>query len=122
MVPGSPGNLIDSERNPNGESELAHLMRVFVDNLRDARLLVEAGEKAEPMFPVHRKMRCAWPTNPSERDAAYDGRAQGYLTVVSAFDAAPSRQGFNAIIDSCVACHQVSCSGVIEFIDSLRWQ
>jgi hypothetical protein len=26
------------------------------------------------------------------------------------------------IINSCVACHQVSCGGVIEFIESLRWE
>ena len=68
--PGAPGNLIPSPRNPNGDSELAVLMRLFVDNLRDAKLLIEAGEKVPPLFPTHRTMRCAWPTNPAERDEA----------------------------------------------------
>ena len=120
--PGSPGNLIPSERNPNGDSELAVLMRVFVDGLRDARLLVEAGEKAKPLFPDHRAMRCAWPTVPADRDEGYDTRSQGYLATVRAFDAAPSKEAYNLIINSCVACHQVSCGGVIEFIESLRWE
>lgn len=120
--PGSPGNLIKSTRNPNGDSELAVLMRTFVDGLRDARVLVEAEQEVKPLFPVHRMMRCAWPTVPSDRDEGFDARAQGYLAVVRAFDAAPSKDTYNAVVNSCVACHQVSCGGVIEFIETLRWQ
>ena len=120
--PGSPGHLIKSDRNPNGDSELAVLMRLFIDGLRDARVLVEAKQAVKPLFPVHRSMRCAWPTVPSDRDEGYDARSQSYLAVVRGFDAAPSQESYNAIINSCVACHQVSCSGVIEFIESLRWE
>ena len=120
--PGSPGNLIPSDRNPNGDSELAVLMRVFVDGLRDAKVLVEAEQPVQPLFPVHRAMRCAWPTVPSDRDEGYDARSQSYLAVVRGFDAAPTKASYNAIINSCVACHQVSCGGVIEFIASLRWE
>lgn len=121
-VPGSPGNLIKSERNPNGDSELAVVMRLFVDGLRESRLMIEAGEPVKPLFPVHRAMRCAWPTVPSDRDEGYDARAQSYLSVVRQFDGAPSKGSYNAIVGSCVACHQVSCGGVIEFIESLRWE
>lgn len=119
---GSPGHLIKSERNPNGDSELAVLMRLLVDGLRDARLLAEAGEKVQPLFPVHRAMRCAWPTKPEDRNEGFDARAQAYLATVQAFDGAPSKESYNAIITSCVSCHQVSCGGVIEFIESLRWE
>ena len=123
---GSPGNLIPSPRNPNGDSELAVLMRLFIDDLREARLLLEAGAKADKslakMWPTHRLMRCAWPTKPSDRDESFDGRAQSYLMTVRAFDEAPSKDSYNAIVTSCVACHQVSCAGVIDFIESLRWQ
>ena len=37
-VPGSPGHLIVSPRNPNGDSELAVPMRQFVDDLTEARI------------------------------------------------------------------------------------
>jgi hypothetical protein len=120
--PGSPGNLIKSKRNPNGDSELAVLMRLFVDGLRETRLLVEAEEPVAPLLPVHRSMRCAWPTVPSDRDAGFDARSQSYLSVVRSFDESPSKGTYNAIISNCVACHQVSCGGVIEFIESLRWE
>jgi hypothetical protein len=121
-IPGSPGNLIKSERNPNGDSELAVVMRLFVDGLRDSRLMIEAGEPVKPLFPVHRVMRCAWPTVPSERDEGYDARSKAYLNVVRYFDESPSKDTYNAIVSNCVACHQVSCGGVIEFIESLRWE
>ncbi len=121
-VPGSPGNLIPSDRNPNGDSELAVLMRRFVDDLREARLMIEAGQPLKPLFPTHRKMRCAWPTVPAERDEAYDGRAKTYLTAVRAFDEAPGKHTYNAVVTGCVACHTVSCGGVIPLIETLQWQ
>ena len=121
-VPGSPGHLIQSARNPNGDSELSVLMRSFVDDLRNARTLAEAGEKIPAMYPRHRKMRCAWPTKPDERNERFDLRAQGYLGAVRAFDLEPKKSTYNSIIDGCVNCHAQSCGGPLDFIDSMRWQ
>ena len=81
-IPGSPGNLIKSPRNPNGDSELAVLMRQFVDDLREVRMLAEAGQPLRKLLPVHRRMRCAWPTKPDERNERFDTLAQGYLAAV----------------------------------------
>jgi hypothetical protein len=120
-IPGSPGNLIKSTRNPNGDSELAVLMRRFVDDLRDVRTKLEAKEPLAPLYPTHRKMRCAWPTKPEERDQNYDNRAVGYLAAVRAFDREPGKATFNAIIDGCVHCHAQSCGGPLDFIDGMRW-
>lgn len=121
-IPGSPGHLIKSARNPNGDSELAVLMRQFVDDLREARSLMAAGEPLKKLYPVHRKMRCAWPTKPDERNANFDNRAQGYLASVRAFDAEPGKASYNAILDGCINCHSQSCGGPLDFIDSMKWQ
>lgn len=121
-IPGSPGHLIQSARNPNGDSELAVLMRRFVDDLQTVRPMLEAGEKVAPLFPVHRTMRCVWPTKPEERNQQYDLRAQAYLAAVSAFDQAPGKDTYNAMIAGCIACHSVSCGGPLEFIGEMRWQ
>lgn len=120
--PGSPGHLIVSPRNPNGDSELATLMRRFVDDLRDVRTLVEAGQPVKPLFPVHRTMRCAWPTRPEDRNEKFDERAQGYLAAVFAFDQKPGKDAYNAMIAGCIACHSQSCGGPLDFIDSMKWQ
>ena len=121
-VPGSPGHLIKSERNPNGDSELSALMRRFVDDLREVRTLLEAGETVPKLWPVHRRMRCAWPTKPEERDQAYDQRAQGYLQAVRAFDEGPGKGTYNGMIAGCISCHSVSCGGPLDFIDGMKWQ
>ncbi|MFY9341128.1 MAG: hypothetical protein WAT39_01475 [Planctomycetota bacterium] len=121
-IPGSPGNLIKSPRNPNGDSELADLMRKCVEDLRNARSLIDAGEPVPAMFSKHRKMRCAWPTKPDQRNQDFDTRAQGYLAAVRAFDADPSRANYNRIVDGCIHCHSNSCGGPLDFIDSMKWQ
>lgn len=121
-IPGSPGHLIKSERNPNGDSELAVLMRLFVDDLRDLRPLLEAGQPVKKLHGTYRKMRCAWPTNPSERNEAYDARAVAFLGLVKAFDAAPGKDSYNGIIAGCIACHSQSCGGPIDFIDGMKWE
>ena len=121
-VPGSPGHLIPSPRNPNGDSELASIMRMFVDDLRDARVLVEAGEPVKKLHPRFRKMRCAWPTVPSDRNEKFDGLAQAYLDRVKLFDAKASKVTYNGIIDGCIACHDQSCGGPLEFIGGMRWE
>lgn len=120
-VPGSPGHLIASPRNPNGDSELAVLMRRFIDDLTEARIQAQGGGEVKAMFANHRTMRCAWPTNPSERDAGYDARAQAYLYAVQQFDAAPGKMTYNAVVANCIACHQASCSSVVPFIETLKW-
>ncbi len=120
-IPGSPGHLIVSARNPNGDSELSALMRQFVDDLRTVRPLLEAKQPIQKLFPTHRKMRCAWPTKPEERTEAFDGREQGYLAAVRAFDDAPGQVTYNAIIAGCISCHSVSCGGPLDFIDSMKW-
>lgn len=121
-IPGSPGHLIQSSRNPNGDSELSVLMRQFVDDLREVRTLVEAKQPVKKLWPVHRKMRCAWPTKPEERNAGFDGRAQGYLAAVRAFDEAPSQSSYNGMIAGCISCHSVSCGGPLEFIGGMKWE
>ena len=97
-------------------------MRRMVEQLKENRLRVKGGESIERMWPAHRTMRCAWPTNPDERNEGYDGRAQSYLATVRAFDEAPSQATYNGVVNGCIACHQVNCGGVIGFLETLRWE
>lgn len=121
-IPGSPGHLIVSSRNPNGDSELSVLMRQFVDDLREVRVRIEAKQPVKQLLPVHRKMRCAWPTKASDRNVGFDGRAQSYLATVRMFDAAPGQATYNAMIAGCISCHAQSCGGPLDFIDSMTWR
>lgn len=120
-VPGSPGHLIASEINPNGASELATLMRTFVADWKDARVKLEADAGVTARLPVHRKIRCSWPTAANDRNPAFDGLAVSYLAKVKAFDAKPSRETYEGVLDGCKACHEVSCGGPLELIQGMRW-
>ena len=120
-IPGSPGHLIKSARNPNGDSELAVLMRQFVDDVREARTLLEAGQPVKNLYPTYRQMRCMWLTKPDERNANFDGRAIAFLGVVQAYDSKPGKETYNGIINGCIACHSQSCGGPLDFIDSMKW-
>jgi cytochrome c553 len=120
-VPGSPGHLITSDLNPNGASELATLMRTMVADWRAAKATIERGETPTAKHhAVHRKLRCAWPTDPGDRNATFDGMAVTYLTAVKAYDAAPTRETYGAVISACAACHEVTCGGPLELIEGLR--
>jgi hypothetical protein len=116
-IPGSPGHLIPSDINPNGASELATLMRTFVANWKEAREQLLAGQTpTTPRLPVHRRIRCSWPTDPKDRDEKFDGLAQAYLVQVKAFDAAPSKDTFTGVINGCAACHEATCGGPLDLI------
>ncbi len=121
-IPGSPGHLIRSPRNPNGDSELSYLMRQMADDLEAARKAVAAGTRPAPLLPIHRRIRCSWPTKLDERNAQFDGMAQSYLAAVKTFDETPTQGAYNAIVQGCVSCHSVSCRGPLDRIDELVWR
>lgn len=97
-------------------------MRLFVDDMREARTLLEAGEATKPLYPTYRKMRCAWMSKPDERNEKFDARAVAYLGLVKAYDASPNQATYNGIIAGCISCHSQSCGGPLDFIDGMKWQ
>jgi hypothetical protein len=121
-VPGSPGHLIPSERNPNGDSELAALMRTMQKDLKDARAALDEGKTLpRELLPVHKKMRCSWPTRPADRTPVFDGFAIAYLSRLSAFDRhePDPKAAYDGVLESCRHCHEQSCPGPIAAIDAL---
>lgn len=121
-IPGSPGHLIPSDRNPNGLSELAQLMRVMNDDMVALRERVLAGEPVGPLPEHHYGMRCAWPTDQKARNRAYDGMAVHYLGRLEAMHApgADPQASYEALVDACVTCHQARCPGPVAAILELR--
>lgn len=135
-APGSPGNLLPSELHDQGASELAALMRLMQEDLhRSANALRQEAvggehgiEKSAPLHPTHRRIRCAWPTDPAERTPSFDAFAVAYLAQVKSSDesmaeAAPlevRRAAHNRVVDGCRACHETTCSGPLPAIEKLR--
>jgi hypothetical protein len=124
-VPGSPGHLIQTARNPNGQSELAALMRTMQADLQAARAAIGRGERVSPMLARHRKIRCSWPTQASDRDQAFDVNAQGYLRAIERLQTSPpdkdrAAAAFDGVLDACRTCHERVCSGALAAVEALR--
>ncbi len=121
-VPGSPGHLVPSERNPNGASELALLMRSMLEDTEAAKTAIVDNRALPPLWSRHRKMRCAWPTEPSDRNAAFDARAADYLARLRELETATTsrRDAYKKVVAACRGCHETTCSGVLDTIDKLK--
>lgn len=60
-------------------------------------------------------------TVPSDRDAFFEIELQNFTEVYSALEAQEeiTKDAYNAMIQSCLSCHQVKCTGPIERIKKL---
>jgi len=112
-VPGSPGHLVKSERNPNGDSELALVMRDMLDDLQLARESLRSGTELKAMMQQHRRMLCTWPNDPSVRNGHFYSMAQKYLAALKGLgtETGDRLQAFNAVVDQCIQCHDNTCPG-----------
>ena len=121
---GSPGNLIASSVNPNGDSELAVLMRTMRDDLRNARDHLLRDTAPPPLLAKHTLVRCAWPTDPNVRDTKFDQMAISYLLAVEDLERertiSDKKMAYGRAINACVTCHQNTCPGPIAAIKSLE--
>jgi hypothetical protein len=120
-VPGSPGHWVVTEINPNGHSELALLMRGMQADMQAVKAALAAGQPVPALATPHARIRCAWPTTPSDRTPTFDALAQAYLARLPALEAPGAGvAAYEAVLDGCVACHQQSCPGPLAAIQALR--
>ena len=123
-IPGSPGHLIASTINPNGDSQLAVLMRNMRDDLRATREQLLQGKPPGGLLKEHSQMRCVWPTDPSVRNTKYDEMASTYLYAVDDLERAKTpkdrKMAYGRVLNGCVTCHQNTCPGPIASIVALE--
>lgn len=108
--------------NPNGDSELALLMRKMHDDLAAIKPKLKAGEYEPALFPEYlTELKTATPTNPEVSGDLFNAFADAYLATASNFYSEDANvHNYNEIITSCVNCHQEYCFGPIEKINKLR--
>jgi len=100
--------------NPNGDSELALLMRDMHENGMIVKQQLLAGQNPELTIDCE-KLFTAKPTEPDKvADPRYAGYAKAYESAVKSF-----RQEFNSdragtyqtMVDACMNCHKEVCPG-----------
>lgn len=107
-------------------SPMAQLMEEMHANALAIKAKLEAGETEFGEFPEsHLKLMEAKMTDPTDRDMFFETQAKEFLAYEKAFY--ESKKGdkieeYNAIINSCLTCHQQKCGGPIPRIKKLKIQ
>ena len=108
--------------NPNGDTELALLMReMFEDGMR-IKQEIEKGKMPE-ILKKFEAIHTAEATEPEKANSeTYKNFADAYLTTLKNLEAVNSDELYNAyqgMVQSCMNCHQVLCPGPMVRIKKL---
>ena len=109
------------EINPNGESELALLMRKMYLHLKSERDSTLVGKHATTYPTEFEKMYTATPTDEHTKDEMFDPMAEVFLKNLEVYhnvsDSLPAY--YNVLVSGCENCHLHYCPGPLEKIRKL---
>lgn len=116
-------SLVESDVNPNGDSELALLMRFMYDESDSLKQMIIRGDEliSRDLIQKFQEIHTATPTDPEVRDESFAGFSDHFISGMNdLWDLDTGRvEGFNLLVQRCVNCHQVYCPGPIEKIQKL---
>lgn len=109
--------------NPNGDSELALLMRKMFDETMKMKEAKEKGGKFSPTFDLE-EILTAHPTEKGKNTSSeYKAYAQLYMNMMKDYEHVSSQELYSAydnVVNSCKACHQALCPGPLRRIVHLE--
>jgi len=113
-----------SEINPNGDSELALLMRDMYDKAELIKQDIISGEGTitKEYIDELARMHTAEPTDEGVQDAEFIAFGNLLISQANALYESKEHQAdaFNSLVDRCVDCHHSFCPGPIKKINKLR--
>ena len=108
--------------NPNGDSELAVLMREMFEDGEKLKEAIESG-KIPKLTKKHARILTADATEPEKAASnEYKVFADSYLQILEKLETADDDQLpdlYNNLVNSCMNCHQVLCPGPMVRIKKL---
>ena len=118
----TPSELGIKAINPNGESELALLMRAMFEETKQIRQQINQGETIKTQL-CQEQMLTAEATEPEKAASdLYKAYASAYLQTVEHLKSAdPEHQLelYNSLVDNCMTCHKAMCPGPVAKIKKL---
>jgi len=106
---------------PNGLSELAGTMVAMDDQL--AHILTnmdQVGFSWEGQSLDAHSLLDRHPTDATMVNGHFEDHAPLYRQAIAQFNASPSAQAFNHVVDACKNCHLGTCPGPLERIEKRR--
>lgn len=115
---------VASAINPNGDSELALLMRQMyydADSIKQ-NIINDNGNVTDEFITALEKVHTANPTDPNVKTPEFEAFNKLIITQAKATQADVNDKisGFNAIVSRCIDCHQSFCPGPIVRIKKLE--
>ena len=108
--------------NPNGDSELAMLMREMTVHVEAERKNLDAGKGPGQLPENHDKIKTAVPTDTKQLTGNFNGFADVYLDALNAYHSSSAENQkftYNNLVKSCISCHKEECPGPIKRIEKL---
>ena len=121
---------IDNQINPNGDSELAIVMRNLFDNSLEIKShIIELDDFKSNKLPSKliekysynlNLLHSAKPTDKNLKDEGiYQAFANAYINTSEKLTNNLSQKNFNAMVNNCIQCHEKFCLGTIQKINKL---
>lgn len=112
-----------SETNPNGDSELALLMRKMFEDGEDIKALItnNEGNITEEYIQELERIHTATPTDADVKTPEFEAYTKLMIEEANVLFGSDSNrvQGFNNLVNRCINCHQSFCPGPIKRIKKL---
>jgi hypothetical protein len=109
--------------NPNGDSELALLMRDMFEESDSLKQLVVDGKPLTGL-KKYQDIHSAIPTDPTVNGPVFEAFAEAYINSIKELESADSSSvfNFNQMVDQCMSCHTEFCPGPKKRIKKLYIQ
>ncbi len=112
-----------SETNPNGDSELALLMRKMFEDGEDIKALItnNEGNITQEYIQELERIHTATPTDADVKTPEFEAYTKLMIEEANVLFSSDSNrvQGFNNLVNRCIDCHQSFCPGPIKRIKKL---
>ena len=112
-----------SETNPNGDSELALLMRKMFEDGEDIKALItnNEGNITQEYIQELERIHIAIPTDADVKTPEFEAYTKLMIEEANVLFTSDSNrvQGFNNLVNRCIDCHQSFCPGPIKRIKKL---
>lgn len=104
-------------------SDMALLMEQMFTENENLKAKVEAGEELGVFNEEYLKIHTAELTDPDDRNDTFESFSTALLknqeAIYSAEDSEKSKINFNRMVQTCIACHETTCTGPIPRIKKL---
>lgn len=109
--------------NPNGDSELALLMRDMFEESDSLKQLVVAGNQLSGL-KKYEEIHSAIPTDPTVTGPVFEAFSLAYVNSIKELESSDSSTvfNFNKMVDQCMNCHTEFCPGPKKRIKKLYIQ